>query len=69
MREKAQREPEEYTTMIVDGMDQSKTAMPRMVKDKDLASLNRLQVHLTGETKNFEYSVVLHQAQFEFTTN
>ena len=49
MREKAQREPDEYTVLIVDGMDQAKTAVPRMVKDKDLAKLNRVHVHLTGK--------------------
>ncbi len=48
-REKAQREPDHYTVMIVDGMDQSKTDVPRMVKDKDLAPLSRVHVHLTGK--------------------
>ncbi|XP_072028306.1 uncharacterized protein [Amphiura filiformis] len=48
MRERAQREHESYTVMIVDGMDQSKTNVPRMVKDKDLAPLSRVHVHLTG---------------------
>lgn len=48
-REMAQKEPDQYTVLIVDGMDQSKTDIPRMVKDKDLAPLNRVHVHLTGK--------------------
>ena len=48
MRERAQREPDLYTVMIVDGMDQSKTNVPQMTKDKDTASLAKLHVHLTG---------------------
>ena len=50
MRERAQREPELYTVMIVDGMDQSKTDLPRMTKDKDTAPLSKLHIHLSGET-------------------
>ena len=48
-REEAQKNPDELTVLIIDGMDQSKTDIPRMVKDKDLAHLNRLHVHLTGK--------------------
>ena len=33
---------------IVDDMDQSKTDIPRRVKDKDLAPMSRIHVHLTG---------------------
>ncbi|KAJ8048727.1 hypothetical protein HOLleu_01158 [Holothuria leucospilota] len=48
-REKARRDPGEMTCVIIDGMDQSKTDIPHLiVKDKDCASLARLQVHLTG---------------------
>ena len=48
MRERAQREPNEYSVLIVDGMDQSKTDVPKVVKDKDLAPLSKMHVHLTG---------------------
>ncbi|XP_070550483.1 uncharacterized protein [Ptychodera flava] len=48
-RERARLEPDELTTIIIDGMDQSKTNIPRFaVKDKDSNTLLQLMTHITG---------------------
>ena len=48
-REKARSSPEKYLTMIVDGMDQSKTNLPNTkLVSKSTSSLWRLRTHITG---------------------
>ncbi|XP_070555005.1 uncharacterized protein [Ptychodera flava] len=48
-REKARTHPEEMTTVIIDGMDQSKTNVPHfVVKDKDTHGLLQVLTHITG---------------------
>ena len=42
-------EGEVWTTLVVDGMDQSKTNVPRFrVEDKKTATLPKLITHVTG---------------------
>ena len=48
-REKARAQPDKYITIIIDGMDQSKTNVPAMVQEsKSTQNLYRLRTHLTG---------------------
>lgn len=48
-REKARANPNRYITIIIDGMDQSKTNLPSMVQEaKSTQNLFRLRTHLTG---------------------
>ncbi|KAJ8018166.1 hypothetical protein HOLleu_43995 [Holothuria leucospilota] len=48
-RNTARREANEMTTIIIDGMDQTKTNVPHfIVQDKDNAHLAQLPVHFTG---------------------
>ena len=46
---KSKRNPKEYLSMIVDGMDQAKTNLPHFVEmSKTVGSMWRLKVHVTG---------------------
>ena len=48
-REKARAQPDKYITVIIDGMDQSKTNIPTMTREaKSTQNLYRLRTHLTG---------------------
>ena len=48
-REKARSEPHKYVTIIIDGMDQSKTNIPHLLHTtKSTQNLWRLRTHLTG---------------------
>ncbi|XP_077869749.1 uncharacterized protein LOC144361813, partial [Saccoglossus kowalevskii] len=48
-RARARRDPQEITTLIIDGMDQNKTNLPNLVvKDKDSSNLLQLLTHVTG---------------------
>ncbi len=48
-REKARAQPEKYLTIIIDGMDQSKTNVPLLLKEaKSTQNLYRLRTHLSG---------------------
>ena len=48
-REKSRNDPEKYMTIILDGMDQSKTNLPNTsLISKSLSSLWRLRTHITG---------------------
>ena len=48
-REKARSYPEKFLTMIIDGMDQSKTNIPNTkLISKSTSSLWRLRTHITG---------------------
>ena len=48
-REKARSCPEKFLTMIIDGMDQSKTNIPNTkLISKSTSSLWRLRTHITG---------------------
>ncbi|XP_006815072.2 uncharacterized protein LOC102804474 [Saccoglossus kowalevskii] len=48
-REKAEKEPEELLTIIIDGMDQNKTDLPHlMTEDKATSNLLKLRTHITG---------------------
>ena len=48
-RRKAQKNPEAYMSIIIDGMDQSKTDLPHIVSNpKVLAGSHRLGTHVTG---------------------
>ena len=57
-REKARSEPNKYVTIIIDGMDQSKTNVPHLLHTtKSTQNLWRLRTHLTGvllHTRNFK---------------
>lgn len=48
-RRKAQKYPELYLSMIIDGMDQSKTDLPHIITNpKLLAGCHTLSTHVTG---------------------
>lgn len=48
-RRKARTNPGRYISLIIDGMDQHKTRLPRMVlKPKSMASLKAMKTHVTG---------------------
>ena len=48
-REKSRAQPTKYITIIIDGMDQSKTNIPALVPEaKSTQKLTRLRTHLTG---------------------
>lgn len=48
-REKSRSQPDKYLTIIIDGMDQSKTNIPALIPEsKSTSSLTRLRTHLTG---------------------
>ena len=48
-QEKARAEPEKYMTIIIDGMDQTKTNIPLLLQEtKSTQNLYRLQTHHTG---------------------
>jgi hypothetical protein len=48
-RYKAKRDPSRYLTVILDGMDQSKTDVPNLRRIcKSTANLQRLRTHLVG---------------------
>lgn len=48
-REKARSTPEKFLTLIIDGMDQSKTNIPNTkLISKSTSSLWRLRTHITG---------------------
>ena len=48
-REKSRSSPDKYLTIIVDGMDQSKTNLPNTkLISKSTSSLWRLRTHVTG---------------------
>ena len=48
-REKSCAHPEKYMTIIIDGMDQSKTNVPLLLKEaKSAQHLYRLRTHLSG---------------------
>ena len=48
-RQKARSNPEKYITIIIDGMDQSKTNLPCLCKEsKSSQALQKLRTHLTG---------------------
>ena len=48
-REKARSEPLRYATVIIDGMDQSKTNLPHLTQNtKSTQNLWKLRTHLTG---------------------
>ena len=50
-RERARRQPDDLTAIIIDGMDQAKTDVPHFIKrDKASVHLARLPVHITGKT-------------------
>ena len=45
---KCKRNPKEYLSMIVDGMDQAKTNLPHFIEmSKTVGSMERLKVHVT----------------------
>ncbi len=47
--EKAKRHPSRYLSIIIDGMDQSKTFVPHFVRvSKSVSSLWKLKTHITG---------------------
>ena len=47
--EKARRNPEQYMSVIIDGMDQSKTFVPHFVRvSKLVSSIWKLRTHVTG---------------------
>ena len=48
-REKSRREPTKYICMIIDGMDQTKTNIPRVTSSKSNQHLWKLRTHLTGK--------------------
>ena len=49
-REKSKRDPKKYLTIIIDGMDQSKTDVPQLTTTtKSSQNLWRLRTHLTGK--------------------
>ncbi|XP_022100770.1 uncharacterized protein LOC110984676 isoform X3 [Acanthaster planci] len=57
-RERARCHPTDQTTIIIDGMDQSKTDVPHLIRrDKATVHLSRLPVHITG--------VLMHTATAE----
>ena len=48
-RQKARSNPDKYVTIIIDGMDQSKTNLPCLCKEsKSSQPIQRLKTHLTG---------------------
>ena len=48
-REKARANPDKYITLIIDGMDQSKTNLPKLTKTpKAVQGLQQLRTHITG---------------------
>ena len=48
-REKSRSEPQKYATIIIDGMDQSKTNLPHLTQcTKSMQNLWKLRTHLTG---------------------
>jgi len=48
-REKARAQPEKYLTIMINGMDQSKTNVPLLLREpKSVQHLYRLRTHLSG---------------------
>ena len=48
-RRKSQKHPKQYISMIIDGMDQSKTNLPHVVSNqKILSGCKLLKTHVTG---------------------
>ena len=46
---KAKKDPNSYISIIIDGMDQNKTAIPHLINEgKGTSQMWRLRVHLTG---------------------
>ena len=55
-REKSKRDPKRYLTIIIDGMDQSKTNVPQLTTTtKSSQNLWRLRTHLTGNLVHHHY--------------
>ena len=47
--DKSRSEPQKYATIIIDGMDQSKTNLPHFIQcTKSTQNLWKLHTHLTG---------------------
>ena len=48
-RNKAQKYPSQYVSIIVDGMDQEKTDLPHIISNpKSMAGSHTLETHVTG---------------------
>lgn len=48
-RNKAQKYPSRYLSVIIDGMDQEKTSLPHIIANpKSMAGSYRLETHVTG---------------------
>ena len=58
-RNKAQKYPGKYTSVIIDGMDQEKTALPHIISNpKSLAGSYTLDTHVTGVRAHGRITVI-----------
>ena len=74
-RRKAQKYPDFYISIIVDGMDQSKTDLPHIISNpKILAGCHTLTTHITGVKVHgrdtfmyIDYGTLSHDTNLTFT--
>ena len=70
-RQKAEKSPMKYLSLIIDGMDQSKTNIPHIISNpKVLAGSQTLDTHITGVRIHGQFTfMVIDCQQFKHDSN
>ena len=70
-RSKSEKYPTKYMSLIIDGMDQSKTDIPHIISNpKAIAGTYKLETHITGVKVHGRCSIMfIDCGQFHHDTN
>lgn len=70
-RHKAEKYPTKYLSIIIDGMDQSKTNIPHIISNpKVLAGSHTLETHVTGVRAHGQFTIMaIDCQQFKHDSN